>query len=107
MKNSLCLDNFFTVSKHDRFFRSNRYQMLFFGILTNKILQVMFISNDQCWLQPIYFNKYPIPEKLMRSSFLYLSDLPDLTEMLIVKTQLCLVSAEARLQLRRLFRNTL
>ena len=30
----------------------------------------MLISNDQCWLEPIYFNKYPIPEKLGRSSFL-------------------------------------
>ena len=31
----------------------------FFGILTIQIFQVMVISSDECWLEPVYFSKYP------------------------------------------------
>ena len=48
---------FFTMNKSDRYIRSDRNTMLFLGIITIQILQVMVISADQPLLKSVHLNK--------------------------------------------------
>ena len=42
--------------------------MLFLGIITIQILQVMVISGDWAWLEPVYLNIYSVREFTFRSA---------------------------------------
>ena len=70
----------------DKSVSSDRYKMLFLGIITIQILQVTAISGDQPLPESVYLNKYSIPIKPeIGSSLLNLSDLPCLLWQLTTK----------------------
>ena len=84
-----CIDTirFFKINRFDR------YNMLFLGIIAIQILQVMVISGNQTLLEFVYLKKYSIPTKPESGSSPFdLWDLPDLAEMLLVKTRFKLLS---------------
>ena len=51
------------ISKSDRSVKSDRYEILFLGIIAIQISQIIVISGDWTLLEPVYRNKYSISTK--------------------------------------------